>query len=114
LLPNQSNRREATLGSKDPIATPSKFLLVVPLSEIAASELANENAMAKATEIGWRKNQTPRSIKQGPGLQALQQLAIRRKDIHSTKLRIQVHKILCLILLGKRPDRSLDTAEQTK
>ena len=113
MLPNQSNRREATLGSKDPIATPSKFLLVVPVSEIAASELANENAMAKATEIGWRKNQTPRSIKQGPGLQALQQLAIRRKDIHSTKVRIQVHKILCLILLGKRPDRSLDTAEQT-
>jgi hypothetical protein len=170
LLPNQSNRREAILGSKDPIAAPSKFLLVIPLSEIArhrseesreaasfintgiekelicstrvriacaegnspqalnadyliilipqlslkttgngvkrddltASELANQNAVAKAAEIGWRKNQTPRSIKQGPGLQAFQHLAIRRKDIHGTKTWAQVHKILYLILLGKR------------
>jgi hypothetical protein len=41
--------------------------------------------MAKATEIGWGKNYAPRSIKQGSGFQALQQLAIQRKDIHGAE-----------------------------
>jgi hypothetical protein len=31
----------------------------------------------------------------------LQQLTVRRKDIHGTKAWAQVHKILCPILLGK-------------
>jgi len=73
----------------------------VKCKDLSAPELANQNAMAEAAEIGWRLNYTPRSIKQGPGFQALQQLTIQRKDIHGTKACAQVHKILCLILFGK-------------
>ena len=57
--------------------------------------------MAEAAEIGRRLSYTPRSIKQGPGFEALQQLTIRRKDIHGTKTCTSDHKILCLILRGK-------------
>jgi len=57
----------------------------VKREDLTAPELANQNAMAKGAEIGWGKHYAPRSIKQGPGFQALQQLAIQRKDIHCTK-----------------------------
>jgi hypothetical protein len=57
----------------------------VKREDLTAPELANQNAMAKTAEIGWGKHYAPRSIKQGPGFQALQQLAIQRKDIHCTK-----------------------------
>jgi hypothetical protein len=74
----------------------------VKREDLTAPKLPNQNAMAEAAEIGWRKNHAPRSIKQGPGFQALQQLAFRRKDFHGTKAWAKVHKILSLILLSKR------------
>jgi hypothetical protein len=37
----------------------------VKREDLTAPELANQDAMAKATEIGWGKNYAPRSIKQG-------------------------------------------------
>ena len=57
----------------------------VKREDLTSPELANQNAMAKAAEIGWCKNYAPGSIKQGPDFQALYQLAIQRKDIHGTK-----------------------------
>src|SRR5215469_1111716 len=57
--------------------------------------------MAEGAEIGWCLHHSPRSIKRGPGFQALQQLAFWRKNIHGTKAWPNVHKILSLILLGK-------------
>jgi len=73
----------------------------VKREDLTAHELANQNAMAEAAEIGRRLSYTPRSIKQGTGFEALQQLTIRRKDIHGTTACTSDHKILCLILRGK-------------
>jgi hypothetical protein len=49
----------------------------VKREDFTAPKLANQNAMAEAAEIGWRLNQTPRSIKRGTVFQALQQLGER-------------------------------------